>query len=160
MDVEGTANQKAMDNREKEPWLGTGEHGRANDGIIFSGIGALSRPSLTTVSQWMDAIFRHGEGAYGVGDNLPHGRDSAETDESSRAVPPTVTPLGPDTLRTQNLILELSPLQVEPLICGGKPWRTMLPHRAIPAPWLDQWSGHLIKLLQMYRRETKAEIES
>ena len=68
-DVEDPSVQKMTKTIEKEPWLGTHDHARASDGIIFSGIGALSRPSLTTVSQWMDAVFRHGESAYGVGEN-------------------------------------------------------------------------------------------
>jgi hypothetical protein len=51
------------------PWLGNGDASRAADGIVFSGVGALSRRSLATVSQWMEAIFRHGESAYGVGEN-------------------------------------------------------------------------------------------
>lgn len=50
-------------------WLGAGEDPRASDGVVFSGTGALSRRSLATVSQWMEAIFTHGEGAYGIGEN-------------------------------------------------------------------------------------------
>lgn len=63
--------EKGKDAKEKdiEPWLGTGDHPRLSDGIIFSGVGALSRRSLTTVSQWMEAIFSQGENAYGVGEN-------------------------------------------------------------------------------------------
>ena len=67
--IEETKDQMVTNNREIEPWLGTGDHARASDGIVFSGVGALSRPSMTTVSQWMDAIFRYGDGAYGVRDN-------------------------------------------------------------------------------------------
>ncbi|KAL2430764.1 hypothetical protein ABEF95_013250 [Exophiala dermatitidis] len=52
-----------------EPWLGNGEDPRAEDGIIFSGVGGISRRSLITVSQWMANIYVHGESAYGVGEN-------------------------------------------------------------------------------------------
>lgn len=52
---------------EPEPWLGRGEDARAEDGLIFSGVGAISRTSLATVSHWMEAIFKHGDAAYGVG---------------------------------------------------------------------------------------------
>ncbi|KPI38747.1 uncharacterized protein AB675_5893 [Cyphellophora attinorum] len=51
------------------PWLGTGNEPLAADGLVFSGIGALSRRSLATVSQWMEAISTDGDNAYGVGDN-------------------------------------------------------------------------------------------
>lgn len=51
------------------PWLGNGEDPRAQDGVIFSGIGGISKRSLITVSKWMEAIFVQGEAAYGVGDN-------------------------------------------------------------------------------------------
>ena len=51
------------------PWLGTDSDPRSSDGVIFSGMGALSRRSLATVSQWIEWIYKHGESAYGVGDN-------------------------------------------------------------------------------------------
>ncbi|KAK5104060.1 hypothetical protein LTS08_001944 [Lithohypha guttulata] len=50
-------------------WLGTGNDPVAADGVIFSGKGLLSRRSLCTVSQWMEAIFKYGEDAYGVSEN-------------------------------------------------------------------------------------------
>lgn len=55
--------------KEPDPWLGNAESSRAQDGIIFSGIGGVSRRSLATISQWMESIFVHGESAYGVGEN-------------------------------------------------------------------------------------------
>jgi hypothetical protein len=55
----------------QDPWLGTDSDPRSSDGIIFSGIGAISRRSLATVSQWMEWIYKHGEGAYGVRENPP-----------------------------------------------------------------------------------------
>jgi len=54
---------------QQDPWLGTDSDPRSSDGIIFSGIGAISRRSLATVSQWMEWIYKYGEGAYGVGEN-------------------------------------------------------------------------------------------
>jgi hypothetical protein len=54
---------------QQDPWLGTDSDPRSSDGIIFSGIGAISRRSLATVSQWMEWIYKHGEGAYGVREN-------------------------------------------------------------------------------------------
>lgn len=51
------------------PWLGTDIDPRSTDGVVFSGTGAISRRSLATVSQWMEAIFKYEEDAYGVGEN-------------------------------------------------------------------------------------------
>lgn len=52
-----------------EQWLGTEQSPRASDGVIFSGIGAVSRHSLTTLSHWVEWIYKDGETAYGVGDD-------------------------------------------------------------------------------------------
>ncbi|KAJ5960993.1 uncharacterized protein N7479_008143 [Penicillium vulpinum] len=48
-------------------WLGADNDPRPSDGVIFTGIGALSRHSLAHVSHWMQCIYRFGDAAYGVG---------------------------------------------------------------------------------------------
>lgn len=50
-------------------WLGADQCPGPSDGVIFTGVGALSRPSVARVSQWMEWIYRYGEAAYGVGEN-------------------------------------------------------------------------------------------
>ena len=50
-------------------WLAADLDPRPSDGVLFSGIGAISRRSLATVSQWMAEIYKYGEDAYGVGEN-------------------------------------------------------------------------------------------
>lgn len=54
---------------DKDIWLGIGNDPAAADGVIFTGRGLVSQESLRTVSQWMEAIFKRGEDAYGVGEN-------------------------------------------------------------------------------------------
>ena len=54
---------------QQNPWLGTDSDPRSSDGVLFSGVGALSRRSLATTSQWLEWIYKYGEGAYGVGEN-------------------------------------------------------------------------------------------
>ncbi|RMJ26674.1 hypothetical protein PHISP_02486, partial [Aspergillus sp. HF37] len=49
-------------------WLGTKTHPRPSDGVVFSGVGAISRDSLAHVSQWMEWIYIYGDNAYGVED--------------------------------------------------------------------------------------------
>ncbi|KAK6379265.1 hypothetical protein LTS17_006183 [Exophiala oligosperma] len=66
---EDNGTQAKLATTDPAPWLGNDENPRAQDGIIFSGIGGLSKRSLITVSKWMESIYMHGEGAYGVGDN-------------------------------------------------------------------------------------------
>ncbi|KGO76836.1 Protein of unknown function DUF1712, fungi [Penicillium italicum] len=48
-------------------WLGADNDPRPSDGVVFTGVGALSRHSLAHVSHWMECIYRFGDAAYGVG---------------------------------------------------------------------------------------------
>ncbi|EZG10142.1 hypothetical protein H106_00962, partial [Trichophyton rubrum CBS 735.88] len=50
----------------KQEWTGCMMSPGPQDGVIFSGIGALSRESLIHISQWMEWVYRYGEDAYGV----------------------------------------------------------------------------------------------
>ncbi|KAL1612227.1 hypothetical protein SLS60_000451 [Paraconiothyrium brasiliense] len=52
-----------------EPWIGSGKTPTAADGIVFSGVGALTRKSLRDLSHWVETIYSNGEHAYGVRDN-------------------------------------------------------------------------------------------
>lgn len=54
-----------------EPWIGCGHVPEAHDGVIFGGIGAISRQSLRDVCTWTQQIYTYGEYAYGIRDN-PH----------------------------------------------------------------------------------------
>ena len=58
-------------NRERTSWLGCGHLPEAHDGVIFGGIGAISRPALRDISAWVQQVYTYGEYAYGVRDN-PH----------------------------------------------------------------------------------------
>ena len=49
--------------------FGAGEYPGPSDGVVFSGTGALTRPSIRNVSSWMEWLYMHGETAYGVRDN-------------------------------------------------------------------------------------------
>ncbi|KAI9375391.1 hypothetical protein BJX61DRAFT_539818 [Aspergillus egyptiacus] len=50
-------------------WLGSDAYPRPSDGVIFSGVGAITRQSIVTISQWMEWIHRYGPDAYGVGED-------------------------------------------------------------------------------------------
>ncbi|KAL8802601.1 MAG: hypothetical protein Q9182_003691 [Xanthomendoza sp. 2 TL-2023] len=46
-----------------------GQDPRPSDGVVFSGIGAIARPSVKHISKWVEFMFKYGENAYGVRDN-------------------------------------------------------------------------------------------
>ncbi len=50
-------------------WRFSGDYPKPSDGIIFSGIGALSRDSVRNISSWMEWLHMHGQDAFGVRDN-------------------------------------------------------------------------------------------
>lgn len=62
---ESNNSSNAMDGKLK--WLGLDVYPQPSDGVIFAGTGAVSRPSLVQISQWMEWIYRYGDNAYGVG---------------------------------------------------------------------------------------------
>ncbi|KAH8422875.1 uncharacterized protein LDX57_000628 [Aspergillus melleus] len=70
-DGQATTNKAGSTNEDESNtrWLGLDTHPRPSDGIIFSGMGALSRRSVARVSQWMEWIYRYGPDTYGVGDD-------------------------------------------------------------------------------------------
>ncbi len=69
LEMQDNGSKAKLVSHDPAPWLGNGEDIGAQDGIIFSGIGGISRQSLVTVSKWMEGIYAQGETAYGVGDN-------------------------------------------------------------------------------------------
>lgn len=54
-------------NNEESQWLGSDTDPCPTDGVIFSGVGALSRSSLAHLSHWMEWVYRYGDATYGVG---------------------------------------------------------------------------------------------
>jgi hypothetical protein len=62
---------KADESKTDDTWLGTGQLPKSSDGVIFSGIGNVTRSSLIGVSKWVEWIYQNGLSAYGVQDN-PH----------------------------------------------------------------------------------------
>ncbi|EEQ87824.2 uncharacterized protein BDCG_02944 [Blastomyces dermatitidis ER-3] len=51
---------------ESHPWIGCNTPPHSFDGVVFSGVGAISKQSLTRVSHWMEWIYRYGEDTFGV----------------------------------------------------------------------------------------------
>ncbi|KAK1750579.1 hypothetical protein QBC47DRAFT_365182 [Echria macrotheca] len=56
------------DSDTKGQWLGSGDEPGAEDGAVFLGVGAVSRPSLRAIACWMEDMYTWGDNAYGVAD--------------------------------------------------------------------------------------------
>lgn len=64
-----SSDESTLTESEALPWMGSGRQPMASDGVIFGGVGSITRPSLRNVSLWMRQIYTYGEHAYGVRDN-------------------------------------------------------------------------------------------
>ncbi|ODH44285.1 hypothetical protein ACO22_00905 [Paracoccidioides brasiliensis] len=65
-DTQNQNTPKSEPAEENQPWIGCKTPPRSFDGVIFSGVGTISKQSLTRVSHWMEWIYRYGEDAFGV----------------------------------------------------------------------------------------------
>lgn len=72
-------------------WLGSDQTPRPSDGVIFSGVGAISRGSLASISHWMEWIYRYGEAAYGVDENPSSGRSRKQRRARQKEVAATLS---------------------------------------------------------------------
>lgn len=68
-DKKGEGEPKSRHDAPAEPWIGSGGNVAATDGVVFSGVGGLSRASLRDVSHWAETIYHYGDHAYGIRDN-------------------------------------------------------------------------------------------
>ena len=50
-------------------WQASGRYPRPSDGIVFSGVGALTRSSVKSISSWTEWLHMYGKEAYGVREN-------------------------------------------------------------------------------------------
>lgn len=80
--VKGTSGKEHVESR---IWLGSDQTPRPSDGVIFSGVGAISRRSLSSISHWMEWIYRYGEAAYGVDENPSSGRSRRQRKARQKA---------------------------------------------------------------------------
>ena len=62
------ASSTPQSSREAEDWH-LGQDPRPSDGVIFSGIGAVARPYVSSISKWAESIYKQGPDAYGVKNN-------------------------------------------------------------------------------------------
>jgi hypothetical protein len=67
--AKSSVDPKTLDVSDTVPWVGSGSNVNAADGVVFSGLGAVSRKSLRDLSHWIETIYSHGDQAYGIRDN-------------------------------------------------------------------------------------------
>jgi hypothetical protein len=67
--AKSSADFKNLKTSELEPWAGSGRNIDAADGVVFSGLGAVSRKSLRDLSHWVETVYSLGDQAYGIRDN-------------------------------------------------------------------------------------------
>ncbi|KAI9657518.1 MAG: hypothetical protein M1831_004134 [Alyxoria varia] len=61
--------QATLEAHKVNDWLSTLQEPSENDGVIFTGLGRLSRSSLLPISHWLEDVYRHGEECYGINAN-------------------------------------------------------------------------------------------
>ncbi|EEP77068.1 predicted protein [Uncinocarpus reesii 1704] len=90
--------------------LGGGTHPAPSDGVVFLGTGKIAAPSLLSVSQWMEWIYRYGESAYGVKDDPRSARRRNRRREfSSVSVTRGSRPRPSSHSRSKSASMDLSP---------------------------------------------------
>lgn len=97
-----SADPKMLEKMETEPWIGSGRNVDAPDGVVFSGLGTISRKSLRDVSHWVETIYSLGDQAYGVRDNptsIRRKRRRREPKSLSSAAPEASTKIPKDRLQ-------------------------------------------------------------
>ena len=80
--------------RTLDGWQGDRQHPRPSDGVIFSGVGAITRSSIKDISGWVELLYKHGQRAYGVQENPAAAR------RKRRGKPPNSLP--DESLRNTN----------------------------------------------------------
>ncbi|PKY04053.1 hypothetical protein P168DRAFT_252826 [Aspergillus campestris IBT 28561] len=61
--------ETADESDDERRWLGSNGFPSPSDGVVFSGVNAISRSTLARVSQWMEWAYRYGADAYGIGED-------------------------------------------------------------------------------------------
>ena len=103
-------------NTELERWLGAGRFPSSSDGVIFSGLGGVSRTTLKSISAWMEWLYQYGQQAYGV-ENHPNSarrkkRRRVDNRTTERSPSTAETPLIPPSIfKTQDVSAKPSPVQ-------------------------------------------------
>lgn len=64
-----STNTTSIGGTDANKWQGTGRDPSPSDGVIFSGVGAISRQSIKAISSWVELLYKYERNAYGVREN-------------------------------------------------------------------------------------------
>lgn len=122
--VEDTGSPKTSapptNENDEAQWLGCEDCARPSDGVVFSGVGAISRGSLLQVSQWMEWIYRYGDDAYGVCDDPTSTRPRRQRKKRTKMAAKDANNLSAmTTSRHSAQEHSFSPGIPKPLVMGG-----------------------------------------
>ena len=120
-------------------WRASGLYPRPSDGVVFSGIGALTRSSVKSISSWTEWLHMYGKEAYGVKENpssVPRRR--RPKNEPARLKPSSLeeplygkkgnsAPLRGKTLERTAESPNNAPIGIPPPIVGPGPTRQFAP---------------------------------
>lgn len=70
--------------------IGSGRDLRPSDGVVFSGVGAITKHSIKAISSWVEHLYKYGKKSYGIRDNPatihhPRNRRPAEPERRKSA---------------------------------------------------------------------------
>jgi hypothetical protein len=119
--AKASTDPKHLHTSELEPWVGGGRNVDAADGVVFSGLGAVSRKSLRDLSHWVETVYSLGDQAYGIRDNptsMRPRRKRRNLKPPTSPSPETRTPIPKDRpqLAASNLDSDLPPGIPPPIV--------------------------------------------
>ncbi|KAE8388549.1 hypothetical protein BDV23DRAFT_173833 [Aspergillus alliaceus] len=108
------------DDDDEGQWLGSNTYPQPSDGVIFSGVGTLSRSSVVRISQWMEWIYRYGFDTYGVGEDPTSPRRRKRRRRRGRSVKEAnVMSQGREHSPREDMDRSFSPGIPRPLVMGA-----------------------------------------
>ena len=117
-----TAEPQSNSNNNLE-WQGNGSRPRPSDGVIFSGIGAITRHSVKAISSWVELLYKHGQEAYGIRDNPSAPRRRRLTNKSHGPEKKAEIPLHQHSSRSKQSSMckseSQAPIGIPPPIVGS-----------------------------------------
>ena len=120
-------------------WQASGRYPRPSDGVVFSGVGALTRSSVKSISSWTEWLHIHGKEAYGVKENPssvprrrrprnePSSLEPGSLDGSFHRKKGNSTPSRDLTSEETTQSPNNAPVSIPPSIIGPRPERQSAP---------------------------------
>ena len=152
----GTTNQYS---EPIKPWLASRSSPRFSDGVIFSGVGAISRDSLRSVSAWMEWLYKYGESAYGVHDNPLSAKRKKRTKAAAGTTKPDTPKESSEASHLNTQLRRNLPYKSDNGIMSGDSPSIPLKVSGIPPPIVVA-AEHSLQAASITVRDRKSKIQS